>query len=180
MLGAVNKAAVYGACALMLAAAGACASTSEAMPQPVAAAQPRGPVLHYHFRALDGREVSSDKALGRNTVVAIVATYDLASQAQARFLSAITHNHVPRTNTYAVVVEPQESRPLVEAFVSTLGLTYPVALVPPETFRKSVFGRAKGLPSVIVFDRGGHLAWHKDGLATQADIERALAELEKD
>jgi hypothetical protein len=138
---------------------------------------PPGNVPRFRFRALDGREVSSDVALGRNTVVAFLATFDWASQAQARFVSGIERNHKPRTNCYAVVVEQPENEPLVASFVETLGLRFPVAHVTSPVLAKTALG-VRTVPTVIVLDSGGNVVWRSLGLATEDTLREVLRAVE--
>lgn len=139
---------------------------------------PSGNAPQFKFRALDGREVSSDVIPGRNTVLAFLATFDWASQAQARFLSGIERNHRPRTNCYAIVLERPENDMLVESFVQTLSLRYPVAHVPADKLAKTELRDARAVPSVWVFDAGGNVVWKSRGLATEEVLNRVLREVE--
>src|SRR5262245_5003659 len=72
----------------------------------------KGAPLRFEFTALDGRPVTNESLAGRITVIGFVATYDVASQAQARFLAGLARRHVPRLNVAALVLEPPENRPL--------------------------------------------------------------------
>jgi hypothetical protein len=132
----------------------------------------------FRFRGLDGREVSSEVALGRNSVVAFLSTFDWASQAQARFLSGIERHHRPRTNCYAIVIEEPENEMLVESFVATLSLRFPVAHVPSERLLKTDLRKVKTVPTVWVLDGGTRVMWKSQGLATQEVLEQVLAAVE--
>ncbi len=138
---------------------------------------PVGNAPRFRFRGLDGREVSSEVALGRNSVVAFLATFDWASQAQARFVSGIERNHKPRTNCYAVVVEQPENEPLVASFVETLGLRFPVAHVTSPTLAKTALG-VRTVPTVLVLDTGGNVVWRSLGLATEDTLREVLRAVE--
>ena len=131
----------------------------------------------FRFRALDGREVSSDVVLGRNSVVAFLATFDWASQAQARFVSGIALHHKPRTNCFAVIIELPENEALVESYVQTLGLKYPVAQVTSEMLGATSLG-VTTVPTVLVFDTGGNVVWRSRGLATEDEIQEVLRAVE--
>jgi len=126
---------------------------------------------------LDGREVSSDVVLGRNSVVAFLATFDWASQAQARFVSGIALHHKPRTNCFAVIIELPENEALVESYVQTLGLKYPVAQVTSEMLGATSLG-VTTVPTVLVFDTGGNVVWRSRGLATEDEIQEVLRAVE--
>src|SRR5207249_1569401 len=83
--------------------------------------------VRFRYDGVDGiHDVSSEATLGRVTVVAFLATYDLASQAQARFLSGVARHHRPHVQAAAVLLEPRENRPLVLGFRDALHLEYPV------------------------------------------------------
>lgn len=140
---------------------------------------PTGHAPRFRFRAMDGREISNDVVLGRNTVLAFLATFDWASQAQARFVSGIEHNYRPRTNCYAIVLERPENEMLVESFIQTLSLRYPVAHVPPERLKKTSLRDVRAVPSVLVLDAGGNVVWKSRGLVTQEKLESVLRAVEK-
>jgi len=158
----------------------ACSPSSHPAPAEPAAPPPvtLGPVLHYAFSALDGSKISSDTSLGRNTVIVFITSYGGSSQAQARFLDAVAHDHVPRTNCYAIVTERPENRPLIEMFVDVLKLRVPVAHVDYPDLKGGPFGDVVAVPTVFILDRGGRLVWRKDALATQDEIERQLRTIE--
>jgi hypothetical protein len=138
------------------------------------------PAAPFRFRGLDGREISLDTSMGRNTVLAFLATFDTASQAQARFLSGLEKNHTPRTNCFAVVLDRPEALPLVEAFVDTLSLRYPVAHVTAEQLADTRFKATKSVPTVVILDHGGRTVWQSRGLASEQELDAVLRELEVD
>jgi len=117
--------------------------------------------------------------MGRVSLLAFLATFDLASQAQARFLAGIERHHRPTTKCSAVVIEQVENGPLVAAFVETLGLGYPVAHVTPEALAMTSLG-SRTVPTVLAFDTGGNLVWESEGLATEEAIEQVLRVVERD
>ena len=66
-------------------------------PQPVFAETQRSPRLQFRYDLADGKGALDSEALGgRTTLIAFLTTYDLASQAEARFLSLLSRTHVPR------------------------------------------------------------------------------------
>jgi hypothetical protein len=75
--------------------------------------------LHFRYDLADGKGTLGAEALrGRPSVIVFVTTYDLASQAQVRFLAGIALRHGPRIHAAAAVLEPPENRPLVLAFAT--------------------------------------------------------------
>lgn len=138
----------------------------------------RGPALAFDIECLDRTRITSEASVGRNTVIGFLVTYDLASQAQARFLREIAREHVPRTNTYAIIVEAAESHPLAVAFADALGLRFPVALVDARTLARTAFKDERSVPSVLILDRQGRVAWRKNGIVESKEIHAALRSFE--
>jgi hypothetical protein len=140
---------------------------------------PGAPPVAFGWTDLRGRPLSTESVRGRITVLAFIATYDVASQAQARFLTALSHRHVPRLNVGLVVLEQPSNGPLVEAFVDSLGIEYPVAFADAATL--AGHGPFEGLhhvPSVVVLDRQGRERARRLGLATERDLEALVREVE--
>ena len=61
----------------------------------------------------------------------------------------------------------------VKAFAKKVGLTYPLVL--GDANSEKFFGRLKGLPTTIVYDPAGKVAFRKTGTVTQALLNRVLA-----
>ncbi|WP_437294114.1 TlpA family protein disulfide reductase [Sorangium sp. So ce426] len=148
---------------------------------PLAAAAPvPGPVRSFSYETLDGRELSTGSLSGRFSVIGFVATYDVASQAEARFLAGLFRDHTPRVNAALLVLEASENRPLVEAFVAALKLPYPVALADAPTIAgEGPFAGLHHVPSVVVLDAGGREVFRHVGLITQEALEEVLRGLER-
>jgi hypothetical protein len=158
----------------------ACASSPP--PPPKVAEDPKpvtlGPRVSFQFEALDGTAVTTDTSAGRNTVLGFLTTYDLASQAQANFLRMVSRQHVPRTNVYAVVVERQDSRPLVQAFADSLGLRFPVIHIDSRQLAHTGFADVTSVPSIVILDKQGRRAWRKTGIVEAKEIDATLLTLE--
>jgi hypothetical protein len=153
------------------------ACTSERPPaQPLFAEMPRGSPLHFRYELADGKGVLAPELFrGRPLVIVFLTTYDLASQAQARFLSGIARRHGPSLHAAAVMLEPIENRPLVVAFRDALKLDYPVALGDASLIAgEGPFGDVRAVPSTIVLDSEGRVAWSRVGLSKEEEIENVL------
>ena len=61
----------------------------------------------------------------------------------------------------------------VKAFAKKVGLTYPLVLGDAKS--EKFFGRLKGLPTTIVYDPAGKVAFRKTGTVTQELLNRVLA-----
>jgi hypothetical protein len=108
-------------------------------------------------------------------VIVFLTTYDLGSQAQARFLSGIVRRRGPSVHAAAVVLEPPENRPLIVAFRDALRLDYPVALADaPLIAGEGPFGDIPAVPSTVILDSEGRLVWKHVGLAKDEEIETVL------
>ncbi|HTN86460.1 MAG TPA: TlpA disulfide reductase family protein [Sorangium sp.] len=171
---------------LLLLAIG-CAGSGDAVREPVAgppaaAASPaRGPALTFSYETLDGRELSTASLAGRLSVIGFVATYDVASQAEARFLAGLFRDHTPRINAALLVLEASENRPLVEAFVAALKLPYPVALADAPTIAgEGPFAGLHHVPSVVILDADGREAFRHVGLITQEALDEVLRRIERE
>jgi hypothetical protein len=163
---------------LVLAALNACGSPPppvEAPPAPV-----EGPRVLFSYPTIDGGTLSTETLAGRNSVLAFVTTYDPASQAQARFLTGVVRRHVPRINAGIIVLEPEEHRPLIEAFGHALGLPYPVALGDKATIAgEGPFQGLHHVPSIVILDRDGREVWRHLGIVKGDDIDLVLRALEQ-
>lgn len=181
---AAARRAVVGRVALHLGGliAGGCAATSSApqtqLPQPVEAASDR-PRRNFSYVALDGTAVSTATLRGRVSVIVLATTYDDASHAQVLFLRELVRQHVPRIHGVVLVLEPEQNRPMVEAFASALELEMPVVMADEATIEgEGPFPGLHHVPSVVILDREGREAWRRIGLTQRPELEDALAGVE--
>lgn len=164
------------ALALLLAVSGCAASEPEEARAPLS---PSGPPVRFSYVTLKGEPLSSESLRGRTTLVGLVATYDVASQAQAKFLAGIQRDHVPRLNVALLIFEPPGNRLLAETFVETLKLPFPAALVDAATMAgRGPFPGLHHVPSVVILDAEGRERWRHVGLAKPGLIESELRRLE--
>ena len=179
MIEAIRPHAVL-ALAAALAASSACGGgASPTVVVPAASAGGQAPPLRFAYQALDGRPISSESLFNRVSVIAFLTTYDVHSQAEARSLAQLERHHAPRVNVAALVLEAPENLPLVEAFVASLGLGYPVALADAATIAgEGPFAGLHHVPSVVVLDRAGQEAWQHVGFVNEATLEAALRAVE--
>ena len=155
----------------------ACAAQPERSEGPRAAP---GRAIAFVYGTTQGDELSSASTRGRATAIVFVTTYDLASQIQAKHLNQILKTHTPRMNAGAVVLETAEYALLADAFRSSLGLAYPVAMADATTLDgHGPFGSVSRIPTTVVLDRAGREVWRKAGITEPREIEQALATAEK-
>jgi hypothetical protein len=134
-----------------------------------------GAKRRFSFETLDGRLVSNKTYADRMTVIVLAATYDTASQAQARFLNTVYTRHTPRVNALLLVLEPDHHAPLVQAFAQSLDLAYDVALSGEATIAgKGPFPGLHHVPSVVLLDREGREVWRNLGVANHDALSAAI------
>ena len=135
----------------------------------------QGEAIVFSFGTTEGQLFGSASTRGRSTGVLFVTTFDLASQAQARFLNEVYKQHDPRPHAAAIVLEPPNHRVLAEAFRTSLGLDYPVALANPTTLSgDGPFGTIVGVPTLVVLDRDGRLAFRSTGAVPKDTMDAAF------
>jgi hypothetical protein len=162
----------WAGCVACLLALAACAENSALGPN---APNTEGDPVVFSFGTTEGELFNSVATRGRSTAVLFVTTFDLASQAQARFLNEIFKDHRPRPHVAAVVLEPPIHRVLAEAFRTSLGLDYPVALANPSTLSgDGPFGRIFGVPTLVVLDATGRVAFRSMGAVPKATMDAAF------
>ncbi len=146
--------------------------------QPVFGATVRTAPVHFSYELADGKGALSSEAMrGKPTVIVFLTTYDLASQAQARFLSGISQRHTG-INAAGIILERSENRPLIVAFRDALRLSYPVAMADASLISgEGPFGDVHTVPSTVVLDSENRLVWKHVGLAREEEIEDALRHL---
>jgi hypothetical protein len=132
------------------------------------------------YAALDGTPVTTDGLLYRLSVIALIASYDPSSQAQAIYLRALARRHRPRINVVIVVLEPPDNLPLVQAFADVLAAPFPVVLADEATLLgRGPFGDLREVPSLVVLDREGREAWRHVGQVELPGLEAVLRSLEQ-
>lgn len=110
------------------------------------------------------------------TLIAFVASYDTASQAQARYLKQLYRRHVPRINVAVLVLEPAHHQPLVQAFSEALQLPFPVAMADAATIRgQGPFAGLQHVPAAVLLDRDSREVWRGLGLKDSATLSALIA-----
>lgn len=137
-----------------------------------------GALVDFAYDSLDARPVSSRATRGKVTVLAFVTTYDLGSQAQVNYLVAMSKHDGDRVNYVLVALEKKAERELVEVYKTNLGVTFPVALADEPTIAGGgPFGDVHRIPTVVILDRAGKLAFKKTGLSKADEIRAAMRSL---
>jgi hypothetical protein len=163
--------------ALTLCVTAASAACGPKAPEPLIGVSDRpGPALSdkpvtFGFDSLDDRPVTSEVMRGKPTVIALVTTGDILGQAQVDYLVAMAKNDGDKVNYALVALHPRKEIVLVEAYVSTLKVEFPVALGDASAMTSSgPFGEIPAVPTVIVLDREGRIVWKHTGLAKSDEL----------
>jgi hypothetical protein len=125
----------------------------------------------YAFDALDERPVSSAANRGKPTIIVFVTTGDIIGQAQVSYLVHMAKNDGDHVNYAVVALHPRREIVLVESYVKTLGVEFPVALGDAsETNAAGPFGAIPAVPTIVVLDRSSRIVWKHTGLAKNEEI----------
>jgi thiol-disulfide isomerase/thioredoxin len=130
----------------------------------------------FSFDSLDARAVSSDAFRGRPTVLAFVTTWDIASQAQLGYLVSMAQSDGERVQYAVVALQPRTDRELVELYREKLGITFPVALGSDDG-NIGELGVVEALPTVILLDRRGRVAFRRAGVSRAEVLRDAMKSL---
>jgi hypothetical protein len=169
----------WGALSALFVLGAGCGGPPAATPS-AASAPAVGPTVSFSYETLDGKTLSTESVAGRVTVLSFIATYDVSSQAQARFVVGLGREHTPRLNVGFIVLEPKENRPLIETFVAALGIPYPMAIADQATIAgQGPFAGLHHVPSVVILDREGREVRRHLGLVEQKELEQAVRAVEQ-
>lgn len=154
----------------------ACCSAKPSMP-PVGISGPPSPAAtaaRFAFDSLDDRPVSSDAMKGKVAVIVFVTTYDWASQAEIDFIVPIAKRGDPRVTFAMVALQGRGDRELVESYRDALGVTFPSALADVASASAAGLGEVRSVPTTIILDAEGKLAFHKEGLVKGDELRRVI------
>lgn len=151
-------------------------SCASAEPEPETPKASRAEPVTFNFGTTEGNLLNSANTRGRSTALLFAATFDMASQVQAKHLDEVIRRHKPRANAGVVILEAPKYAVLAETFRTTLGLSYPVALADRDTLAgEGPFGRILGVPTLVVLDREGRPVLKHLGLMGPEQMEQALS-----
>jgi len=178
-----TEGAVFGLALALAVISGACSRSPPL--GPVGSTRSPETVLVGHvdflFPSIDDRPVSSSAFRGKPTVLAFIASDDIASQAEADFLAVMAKHDGDKVNYALVAVEAPERRELVENFraffESKFGVSLRTGMADKDLLLGTgPFGDVRRL-TVIVLDAGGKVVWQKTGIAKSDEIRAAIARL---
>lgn len=156
-----------------------CGGSKKLGEDPVGVSHGQGGPISFSYDSLDQRSVSAEAARGKVALITFVATWDMMSQAQADFVSVMAKNDGDRIAYFVVALDDRVNRELVEAFAKTLELNCPVAMGDSDTVAgRSAFGPV-AVPTTVVLDPEGRIAWRKTGLAKSDELRQVLSSVSR-
>jgi len=176
----LERAAVRAGAALAAALLVACggAAKQEALVG-VSAPDTNAPVS-FAFDSLDARPVSSAAMQGKPAVLVFVTTWDTLSQAQVAYAVAVAGDEGPRAGFALVALQDPSARELVEIYRDTMKVTFPVALGDPATIAGGgALGDVHEVPSIVMLDAAGRVAWRHAGLVKPDELRARLKPLRR-
>jgi hypothetical protein len=162
---------------LAIALASSACGKKEAAPDAIGASSSseQGRAIEFSFDSLDWRHVDAVALRGKPTVLVFAATWDLSSQAQIDFLVPMNKHDGDKINYVMVALQEKQDRELVEAFKGGLHVDFRVALADRDTIAGGgPFGDVHNVPTIVILDRTGKVAWKHVGLARSDELRAAL------
>jgi hypothetical protein len=167
-----------GAFVLVVCGSAACVPAEPLPPEVPPSPAANSPPVEFGYATTNGGQLTSTELRGRFAVLAFVATYDLASQAQIKVLGLVQRNHAPRVNVAAIALEPPENAPLVAAFADGLRVPFPVALADARTLAgHGPFEGLRHVPSIVILDRDGREVYRHLGAMDEKPLRAELERL---
>lgn len=147
---------------------------------PAAESHPAGGASRrWVFATTNGQAVSSSDALGRNTVLVFLSSYDPISQVAAVRLEQCLHTLPRRVNAFAVAMEPPDHQVLVSTFHDSLKLSYPMLMPDPVSLAgEGPFGVIQVAPTWVLLDVSGREIWRGVGLDALPELGDQVVRVE--
>jgi len=157
--------------------AAACSGARKETPVGVSMPDEKVPVS-FSFDSLDARPVSSAAMQGKPAVLLFVTTWDTLSQAQVAYAIDVADGEKDRASFALVALQERSARELVEIYRDTMKVKFPVALGDDATIAGGgPLGDVHQVPSTVVLDAAGHVAWRHAGLVKADELRARLKPL---
>ena len=132
--------------------------------------------LDFSLASLDGGELGPADYLGQVLLVEFWATWCTPCRAQAEILEEL-YAELSADGVAFLAVSLGEEEATVREFVEDRPFPYPVLIDPADTLSPQLGIYA--LPTVMIVDTSGQIAYLRLGLSTEGDLREALAELQQ-
>lgn len=128
---------------------------------------------YFELEDLNGETVHLTDLRGKVVVINFWATWCGPCRIEMPVLEEYHHRYEPEMTVLGINV--QESREAVEAYVSELGLTFPILL--DEEGKVSSLYRVRGYPSTYILDGEGIIRYQHIGQISEAQLQTYLENL---
>ena len=116
---------------------------------------------------------------GKPVVLALFATWDLRSQAEAAMMQQLHERRQEEVSVVSVALGPLGAKglPMIRTFAEVMGLTYPVMLAEPDDATlAAALGRTTRVPRTLLLDAHGRVLLDMTG---QTDFPKLIKVLDK-
>ena len=118
----------------------------------------------------DGQPFHLAEQRGQLTILHLFTTWAASAQEDVMQLKRV----VARVQVFGILVDPEGQR-LIDAWQRGSGATWPIAFVTPEA--AEAYLGAKMIPTTLLLDRDGKVAWRRDGPLAPGELERAVEQV---
>ncbi len=131
------------------------------------------PTSDFHLPTLEGSIVGPPDFLGQVVVVDFWASWCIPCRKQTAILEPL-HAEYDGRSVQFLAVDLGEDEATVREFVARAPFSYPVLLDPEDrlTYEMGIYG----LPTVMVVDRSGEVAYFETGISTAEVLRAVLSE----
>jgi len=130
--------------------------------------------------SLDGGELELASFRGRVLVVHFFTTWSLAAQVDLSELKSVRKNQAPGTLEVVGVGLDPDGPKLLRPWRKAMEVDFPVVLASEElTKGETVFRRIQVVPTTIVVDGAGRIAWRHEGGLEAGQLARVVHNVER-
>lgn len=140
-------------------------------PAPASFASPTRPAPLFDVPGLDGGQVKLSDFKGRPVLVNFWATWCAPCVKEIPDIATFAKESGDKVRVLGIALDWDDEKQL-KAFAKKVGHTYPLVL--GNDASEKTFGKVKGLPTTIVYDPNGKIAYQKTGTVTRELLMRVI------
>lgn len=131
------------------------------------------PALAFDVTDTDGKRHRLEDYRGKWVVVNFWATWCTPCIKEIPEIAEFSRANAPARAIVLGIALDVDDAERTKQFARKFGHAYPLVLEDERTEKQ--FGRAKGLPTTVIFDPAGRRAWDRTGTVTRKSLEEAIA-----